>query len=1123
MTMSYKCRCVIMFVLLMCLTLGLWAVPARRVAITVGQPDGTELTLVMCGDEHFHSLVTADGVPVVRYDGAYYYAIVGEEGIVPSALLAHEECLRSPEEKAFVKTLLDVPSARAARMHRRGIGVRSAEEHTSEVPTEGEVCVPVLLVQYTDVKFSSSDPKGSFEERLNGEHYTDEGGYGSIRQYFMDQSEGKFRPKFDAIGPVTLSHEMKYYGGNDKEGVDLRPREMVSEACRRAYSELNTDFARYDNNGDGYVDIVYVIYAGYGEASYPDKLENTVWPHQWQLETPLTLGGVKIGRYACNNELDGYSGNRLDGIGTFCHEFSHCLGLPDFYDTAGGDGFGMSVWSVMDYGCYNNDGHTPCGYTAYEKSFLGWTSLVELTNPTHVTLRSLSDGGKAYKIVNEVNPDEFYVVEYCKKAGWNAYAPADGMLVLHVDYLSTAWHENVVNNDPEHPRVSLIPADGELTSRTLLGDVWPGPSGNTQLTSTSSPPAKVYTGGYMNKDITNISQNDDGVTFSFMQESLPAPLLHEPDSVCPSGFTVTWSTVDGVVEYEVGLDLIGEEPETDKGIAVVPIHTVRVEGNNYTFKELDGGHYRCRVRSVKDGVVSHYSNAVAVSIDDSLLPQTGVSPYIYIHQDSLYMEAPDSVAVYYTTDGSHPSVYSARYAAPLFLGDKMHVRAIARRQGCRSSEIVEQANWFALDGATYRVLSTIEPAVMLSEAMGGNSHEDYAGHYVFGDEVLADTVTYVLKGIDPSAFRGASALRSVVLEGDSLCSVGDSLFYGCRGLNAVVWGVDMPIPETLFDEDSYHNLLLYLPDSAYIVNPLLEAKRMTVVKNGKSGVLCLNVDKPFYCPRSFVAERVTYSRSFGQVTGMGSSAGWETIVLPFDVEHITHSTKGEITPFGVEGTAHCWLATPQDGAFAGATEILANQPYLIAFPHNDVYGELSLAGSITFSADDATIYPAHSEARRVARGWAALRGDEQWDTVSLALVPTYDPVEASDGVYALNVGAKYGSYMPGSVFVAGRYATRPFSVYMEPLEDDQPAPFYRIAVPSTGESAEDNPDSRQGLSIIVRDGSLHLVSPKECTVRLYDAVGRLVLNVACKEGTTEVGPLEEGMYIIERTKIYVGR
>lgn len=1101
---------------------SLWAVPARRVPITVEQPDGTRLSLTMRGDEHFHCLVTSDGVPVVRQGSAYYYAFIGSDGVEATAHLAHEQELRTAEELQLVASLPDMQAAYGRRMAQARTARGAAVTRVAEVPSMGEVHVPVLLVQYTDVKFFSSDPKTAFEERLNGEDYTAEGGYGSIREYFIDQSEGQFDPYFEIIGPITLDRAMAYYGENDKNGSDLRPREMVADACRKAYSGKMVDFSRYDNNKDGYVDILYVIYAGYGEASYPDMLENTVWPHQWQLASPLSFDGVQISRYACNNELDGYKGTELDGIGTFCHEFSHCLGLPDFYDTSGGTAFGMNAWSIMDSGCYNNNGHTPCGYTAYEKDCLGWTSLVELSNPALVTLKPLNEGGAAYKIVNDANPDEFYVVESFSKRGWNAYSPAEGMLVLHVDYLQSAWRENVVNNDPKHQRVTIIPADGKLTAHTLEGDTYPGLSGNTTLTSTSTPSATVFKGGYLGKDITHIVAGKDRVvTFNFMQGVLQAPRLHTPEITSPSAFTLTWEPVDDVEAYDVQLEICADDADDTSSGDVV--HTARVEECRYVFSGLGEGRYRCRVRSVSNGACSSYSDPVWVLLVDMHLPSAGAAPHIDVCNDSICIQGPEGAEIYYTLDGSLPTMYSARYTEPFATTDKVTVRAMAHREGYRNTAVAQFVNWFEQDGATYRVTSTKPSRVVVSEMLGGNGEGGYVGHYTFGDAVQHDTATYLLDGFDAGAFRDAVELRSVTVESRSMRHVGDSLFHGCISLNAVVWDVAQPLPDDTFDEDSYRNLLVYLPDTAEVPASLAQATYATVIDGGYCEDLSLDATSAFYCPRSFIAGHVTYCRTFKQTTGIGSSSGWETLVLPFDVESITHSTKGDITPFGVEGTSHCWLATPQGGVFAGATEILANQPYLIAFPNNDLYGELSLAGSITFSADDATIYPVHPEIKRVARGWADTLDEGQWDTVMLALVPTYEPVEASGGVYALNVGAKYGSYMPGSVFVAGRYLTQPFSVYIEPLEDGLPAPFYRIAVPSTGEPDEDTPDSPKDLSVTVRDGYLHLVSPKQCTVRLYDAVGRLVLTVTCTAETTEVGPLEKGMYIIERTKIYVGR
>ena len=1115
--MQHIRRYTILIALIMGCILGLWAVPAKRISITVKQPDGTQLVLTSCGDEYFHCLVTTDGIPVMRQGEAYYYARIQEDGIVPSELLAHEVAQRTPEEQTFVEELPTTQHERAKRaVAKRDI---SSRVEASEVPTRGEVRIPVLLVQYDDVKFSSTNPKDAFENRINGENYTAEGACGSIREYFIEQSEGLFSPQFDIIGPITLSNEMMYYGGNDNLGSDKRPREMVNEACRKAYNDKIIDFKNYDNNSDGYVDILYIIFAGYAESSHPDMLENCIWPHQWQLETPLTLDGVKISCYACNNELDGYAGTNLDGIGTFCHEFSHCLGLPDLYNTSssGRTTFGMSVWSIMDYGCYNNDGHTPCGYTAYEKDCLGWKELIELNNPTQVTLKPLKDGGEAYKIVNDANPNEFYVVEYYSKSSWNAYAPTEGMIVTHVDYLRSAWHNNTVNNDPEHPRVTIIPADNKLTTQTLVGDTYPGQSMNTKLTATSTPAAKVYTGEYMNKDITNIVSEDGVITFNFMQGALQAPHLHTPSNIAPTTFTITWDPVEEVNEYEVQLNLIEEDS------CETTIYTTCVEECRYTFRGLDEGIYFCRVRSINNGVYSHYSEPVQVELVDTMLPSIGTSPHIFIQNDSIHIVGPDFATIYYTTDGSRPTIYSLAYTHPISTTEKVTVKAIAHRDGFRNTPISQLTNWFTLDGATYRITSTDSLRAVVSEAKDGNNNGDYCGHYIFGETISNDTILYTLEGIDAGAFLNAMELRSIIVEGCSIRHIGDSLFHGCTALNAVVWDIPYALPHEAFGEDNYSNLLVYLPDTMEIPESLTRDSYATIIQNGHSGAMTLDGTASFYCPRPFTTEKIIYRRTFKQPTLIGTSSGWETIVLPFDVKQITHATKGAITPFGGNGEQHCWLATPENGVFVEATEIRANTPYIISMPNNDAYGSYSMAGSIAFSAENALIHATHSTEEDV---YIMAKNGASGTNVKFYFLPTYEQVEASNMQYALNIGNKYETYNPGSVFVPEKFATSPFSAYMVASENSQDIPLYRIDIAqgkSHDNNNDDNADITESFTATSKGQFIHLTSTEERVVNLYDAVGRLLYSIACKIGATEVGPLDEGLYIVEGTKVYVGR
>ncbi|MBQ1177426.1 MAG: M6 family metalloprotease domain-containing protein [Bacteroidaceae bacterium] len=1294
--------------------LSMWAVPAKRVAIEVKQPDGTVLTLTYGGDEYFSYLYTDDGAMVRRVGDAYYYLHIEGGEVKPSARLAHDRALRTPDEVRFVEALprkaemVEVALAAGERAQGRR---RAQPQRVAEVPSTGEVRVPVVLVQYADVKFSASDPKAIFEGHVNGDDYKTEGGYGSVKEYFEDQSEGAFIPKFDVLGPVTLKNKMDYYGGNDKNGSDKNPRAMITEACELLDKQENVNFARYDNDRDGYVDIVYVLYAGYGEASYPDKLEDTVWPHQWSLAAPMELDGVKVMKYACNNELNGYRGTTIDGIGTFCHEFSHCLGLPDFYPTDGSSGFGMNCWSLMDYGSYNNDGRTPCGYTGYEKDFLGWRPLVEINGASTITLTAMSEGGQAYKVVNDADPDEYYVVEHRLKTKWDTYAPAEGMLILHVDYDSKAWANNTPNNDPAHPRMTVIPADNVLSDATVSGDTYPGKKNNTELTATSTPAAEVYKGGYMNKDITDISMSDGKVTFSFMKGALGVPRLGEPTDITAGGFTVEWEAVEGVGEYEVSLDVLEEDPymlaeDFDKvketttdigaalddytitsgwegsmvygldgavrlgtpsknGIMLSPyletdstcftlLYTVKksdpadpmagvvlgviddewvnaagqyelygfidqvkdaewtsyyavidrvghrsrlyidtrdydgtaeVEGTRvdidalyllegdmshlfkeeaphkalamaaakrvqfaefteltepfefsesseslapsraprsggkrykavnvfsdrttqlrYRFDNLDGGRYRATVRSVSEGTYSRPSNAVEVEIVDSMLPITEMTLSVTLHDNRLTIEVDDpEVDLYYTLDGSMPTTYGMRYEQPITLEEKVTMRLMGRKPEHRRSEVYTYNNWFEIDGATYRMESTVEPVAHLSEAFEGNDSRSYAGRFVVPSEVTYDSVRFAVRGIDNHAFRNATGLHSIEVAGKGIESVGEELFIGCTNLRAVVWDITAPLTAEAFDVAGYNNLIVYLPAAMAFEHPLIEKQCMALIIDGKCDALKLSGDYSFCAPRPFTAAKVTLTRTFAQTTGLGSAAGWETIALPFDVEQYVHNTKGDIAPFGAEADRHFWLAQPASKGFAPAKEMRAHVPYIIAIPNHVEYGNNSLQGQVTFTATDATIQ-ATDEAKPVVI-------DEY------SLVPTYEKVTPSMNIYALNVGDTHEQAAPGSVFVPAKYTVKPFGAYLVPADPANKAPLYRIQMSEPAEEA-----MHMERTVTVHQGTIIVTLPEDQAITVYDLAGRRVRTIDGKCGVNMIDGLNEGLYLIENTKVYV--
>ena len=498
----------------MCCTMML-AAPAKPVPFTHTQTDGTTVTLMMRGGERNHSLMTLDGLTVGRDDqGNYCYTVDG----VMSDVLAHDKEARGVEEQAFVIVYRDwmILSTDASRRQPR----REEVNDHPQVPTMGSPRIPIILVNYTDVKFIDEDPAATFQNQFNQEEY-------SCLHYFESQSRGLFSPRFDILGPVELPQTRTFYGANIRkfgQEVDGQLGTMVHDACTGI---SGVDFADYDNDGDDVVDVVVVLYAGVGEAQAWRSVPESVWPCQWDMAEsyswgcsdtgPFQLDGVTINKFAVFNELEGSTdaSRNIDGIGTFCHEFGHCLGLPDFYPTNGASYYGMSTWDVMDSGCYLNNGYTPAGYSSYERHFMGWMELIDPEVNTRYQLAPLnSDGGDAVKVVNDANPDEYYLLEYRVKSEWDAYLPAEGILILHVDYDKTAWDENSPNNQATHPRMSIIPADNKLSGGSNKTDTWPYMSLDS-LTNNSVPAATVYTGDYMNKPITGMKVDSKSHTAWF--------------------------------------------------------------------------------------------------------------------------------------------------------------------------------------------------------------------------------------------------------------------------------------------------------------------------------------------------------------------------------------------------------------------------------------------------------------------------------------------------------------------------------------------------------------------------------------------------------------------------------
>ena len=527
------------------------AIPAYNILQKQRQPDGTMLSFRLMGDEHLHWFVTADGYLVDRdADGAMYYVQTDSQGNRQrSSVLAHDNGMRSAEEEMLLQREGPADMTLEAQKTRRQ---RAAERRIqgATFPTKGNLRGVVLLVEFNDNAFDESHDQTLFQRMATEEGFSHEGATGSIRDYFVAQSMGEFTPTFDVIGPIKLSKNMSYYGQNNSQGEDANGAQMVKEACEKAHNDFGVDFSNYDYNNDGVVDWVYVIYAGYAE-SYGASA-NTIWPHASNIEQQyvyLTLDGKKIQRYACSSEMKYTSGNTLEGIGTFCHEFGHVLGLPDMYNTYTASLIQLGSWDIMDQGSYNNDSHTPPAYSAFERSFMGWLEFTDIDTPAErLTLDELTENNVAYRITTS-NENEFFTLENRQQKGWDAYQPGRGLMIIHVYFEQSAWDGNFFNVGT--PRYDLIEADGTQGSNYST-DLYPI-AGNNMFTDYSTPNSLMRDGTPTEKGVTNIEVNDGIVSFTFMKDRLRRPVLTAATDITSTSFVANWQPVDEAQSYRLAL------------------------------------------------------------------------------------------------------------------------------------------------------------------------------------------------------------------------------------------------------------------------------------------------------------------------------------------------------------------------------------------------------------------------------------------------------------------------------------------------------------------------------------------------------------------------------------------
>ena len=553
----------------------------------IKQADGTTITVRAYGDEDLSYFLASDGTLLYQEGTNFYIAGVKADGTLYSTgVLAHEPSMRTIKEisaikaqnaKAFYNSM--ETQAKANKVRREPM-----TPDNSLLPSLGKHKIPVILVKFSDVEFSVENPKATFDKYLNGKELFNKEtdpemgqNYASVAKYFKDMSFGKFEPEFEVYGPVNLGKPLATYGAgySSQENMGL----LLTDACTAVDDEV--DFTQYDSNDDGNIDLIYIIYAGFSQ-SIAGNSTDCIHPKSGYLSLAKSFDGMDVKRYGVNNELNGTpadqaNGPIINGIGLFCHEFSHCMGLPDLYPKSGSIAEAcinqnMDYWSLMDAGEYTANGYRPTAYTAWERERLGWMEIGTLTGPSNVELKSLDEGGAAFRIYNDKDETghEYYIVENVQNNGWNKNLFGNGLMVTHVDYLSSQFSLGgcKVNNTEGHPRMHVMAADGMFVPEYFLGstiedsyitflkehnadlvakyggqvfsiddykaeaagDLFPGTSNATSLTDDSQPmKAWTYNGETMGKPITDITNDTEKgiVSFKFMGGGEPVDGINE--------------------------------------------------------------------------------------------------------------------------------------------------------------------------------------------------------------------------------------------------------------------------------------------------------------------------------------------------------------------------------------------------------------------------------------------------------------------------------------------------------------------------------------------------------------------------------------------------------------------
>ena len=510
----------LLFVLMGLLCFTARAIPADPTPVKITQPDGSTLTVALHGDEFFHFTTTADGYTVLKNKAGYYtYARLDGDHLVASDRIARDAHQRTADDRALLATtpkgLTDngkiqngqrMLSRRNSAMRRVGADGRMDYDNFRGL---------IILINYSDKQFSMNNPGSFYNDMVNTHDYR---GYtlngrrvnmtGSVRDYYYDNSSHFFDPVFDVVGPVNVDFTCTYPQSTSHADDVFHAALLAADA--------EVDYSDYDSDGDGYVDMVFFLVAGLS-ANYSGNNEDYLWPHMYYLYGAPIIDGVGFGLYACSTEIAGWEGSWADvnGIGTFCHEFGHVLGLPDLYDTdysgSGGESRNPGEWSIMAGGSGSNFGRNPVGYSLYERYALGFTNPHLISENGEYTLHALDESNVGYRL-NTPTENEFFLIENRQAGKWDKYLPGHGMLVARVDSTNERiWWSNEVNCNPNRMYYELLRAN--YSGRDSDSDPFPGTQGVTEINNFTNPSLLTWDNKFNEFGIYDITEHNKVISF----------------------------------------------------------------------------------------------------------------------------------------------------------------------------------------------------------------------------------------------------------------------------------------------------------------------------------------------------------------------------------------------------------------------------------------------------------------------------------------------------------------------------------------------------------------------------------------------------------------------------------